>query len=416
MVRHGAVGGVRWQVPLALLVTMFVNYLDRNNVSIALPRIAETFNWTDKQIGSNGDVLLAAFFLSYGLANMLLSPLAERFGPKRSVVLALVAFSAFTLLAWPLGGSFVTLVVLRLLLGLGEGVHVPMNSAITSAWFPPHERSRANSLWGVGVLLATALAPLIVVPVVDAVGWRAGFAILGALGLLVSVPLVLRFVHDAPSYERGVSDTELSYIRLRRVAEPATVASSAYTHNPAFWLYTLGGVLNAFCAFGFLGWLPTYLNRAKGVNFESLGWPLFVVFAAGVVGVLFFATLGDRLGRRVLLTAGGFAVAAVCAFLAISSSGVAPLVALFAAAVFAQSAFTAQEYATVQTIIGGGKVGTGTGLYNGLTIIFGGVGGSLIPGTILSSTGSYDAALTSIAVGALLATLVMGVVATRVKS
>lgn len=81
-------------------------------------------------IGSKGELLLAAFFLSYALSNMLLSPFAERFGPKRSVIAAIVAFSLFTILSAPLGQSLTALIVLRLLLGLGEGVHIPMLSAI----------------------------------------------------------------------------------------------------------------------------------------------------------------------------------------------------------------------------------------------------------------------------------------------
>jgi MFS family permease len=122
--------GVRWRIPVVLAVTVFVNYLDRNNLALALPRIAEDFGWSDREIGSKGELLLAAFFLSYALSNMLLSPFAERFGPKRSVIAAIVAFSLFTILSAPLGQSLTALIVLRLLLGLGEGVHIPMLSAI----------------------------------------------------------------------------------------------------------------------------------------------------------------------------------------------------------------------------------------------------------------------------------------------
>jgi len=71
---------------------------------------------------------------------MLLSPIAERFGPKRSVIVAIAAFSLFTILSAPLGQSLTALILLRLLLGLGEGVHIPMLSAITSHWFPANER------------------------------------------------------------------------------------------------------------------------------------------------------------------------------------------------------------------------------------------------------------------------------------
>jgi sugar phosphate permease len=423
-----AVGAVRWRIPLALLVTMLVNYLDRNTISLALPKIAEEYGWTDRQIGSNGDLLLAAFFLAYGIAQMVLTPIAERGSLKRALMIALVAFSVFTILKAPLGASLTALIVLRLLLGIGEGVHVPMMSAITARWFPKSERSRANSLWSVGAILATALGPLFVVPLISAIGWRDAFAVLGGAGLLISLPLVWFFVADNPSAPR-VSPAELEHIRagqdqslersvpssLVSSSSPSSHATSSHTRNADYWLYVVAGILNAFCAFGFLSWLPTYFTRAKNINFEALGWPLALVFASGVVGTLLWAQLGDRSGRRLVLASAGFLVAGVCAFLALASSGVFALVALFALAVFGQGAFNAQEYATVQRLVSANRVGSGTGLYNGLSVIFGGVGGSLIPGGILAATGDYGAALTSIAVGALLASAMMWLLSRRLR-
>ena len=87
----------------------------------------------------------------------------------------------------------------------------------------------------------------------------------------------------------------------------------------------------------------------------------------------------------------------------------------FALAVFFQSAYTAQEYAIVQRLLPADRVGAGTGLYNGLAVLFGGVGGSLIPGSIVAMTGSFDAGMFSIVVGALIAALVMFILARTLK-
>ncbi|PSB24086.1 hypothetical protein C7B82_28515 [Stenomitos frigidus ULC18] len=89
----------RWRLPVVLAVTVFINYLDRNNLALALPRLAQDFGWSDREVGAKGEWLLAAFFLAYALSNMLLSPVAERFGPKRSVMVAISAFSLVTLLS-----------------------------------------------------------------------------------------------------------------------------------------------------------------------------------------------------------------------------------------------------------------------------------------------------------------------------
>ncbi|HEY9638155.1 MAG TPA: MFS transporter [Coleofasciculaceae cyanobacterium] len=410
--------GVRWRIPVILAVTLFVNYLDRNNLALALPRIAQEFGWSDREVGSKGELLLAAFFLSYALSNMLLSPLAERFGPKRSIIAAIAAFSLFTILSAPLGQSLTALIVLRLLLGFGEGVHIPMLSVISSRWFPVGERSRANAIWGAGILLATATAPLIVIPLINAFGWRPMFAVLGAVGMLLSIPLVWFGVQDEPRRDRGVSDAELTYICTGRgTSDVAAVRTprASYVRDRRFWLAVAGGTLNAFCAFGILNWLPTYFNRAKGIDFEILGWPLALIFATGIVGIILMAYLGDRLQRRTLLASVGFLVAGVMVYIASLVNTLGLLVLFFASAVFFQSAYGAQEYAIVQRLLPAEKVGAGTGLYNGLSILFGGVGGSLIPGTIVATTGSFDAGILSIVVGALVAAFILFVLARTIQ-
>lgn len=411
------VRGVRWRIPIVLAVTVFVNYLDRNNLSLAIPRIAQDFGWTDRQIGSNGELLLAAFFLPYAFSNMLLSSFAERFSPKRSVIVAITAFSLFTILSALLGQSLTALIVLRLLLGLGEGVHIPMLSTLTSRWFPVGERSCANAIWGAGILFATATAPLIVVPLINVIGWRTTFAVLGVVGLLLSIPLVWFLVEDEPRRDRRMSDTELAYLRAGHYMSDAAMKTrrAGYVRDRRFWLAVLGGMLNAFCAFGLLNWLPTYFNRAKGIDFERLGWPLALVFGAGIAGIVLMAYLGDKLQCRTLLASVGFLIAGVMVYMASNVNTLGLLVLLFALAVFFQSAYGAQEYAIIQRLLPADQVGAGTGLYNGLSVLFGGVGGSLIPGSLIATTGSFDAGMLSIVVGALLASSVMFVLARMIR-
>ena len=293
-----------------------------------------------------------------------------------------------------------------------------MLSAITSRWFPIGERSRANAIWGAGILLATATAPLIVIPLINAIGWRPMFAVLGVVGMVLSIPLVWFGVQDEPCSELGVSDAELAYIHSGRgTSDVAAVRTSraSYVSDHRFWLAVLGGTFNAFCAFGIINWLPTYFNRAKGIDFEQLGWPLALIFATGIVGIILMAYLGDRFQRRTLLASVGFLVVGVMVYIASLVNTLELLVLFFAIAVFFQSAYGAQEYAIIQHLLPAEKVGAGTGLYNGLTILFGGVGGSLIPGTIVATTGSFDAGILSIVVGAFIAAFILLLLAHKIQ-
>lgn len=127
---------IRWRMPIALLIVTTINWFDRSALSLALPKIAEEHRWSTTEIGANGGRLISLFFLGYGLANLILSPIAERFGPRKALAWSVVAFSLATALNAPFGASVIALASLRFLLGVAEGIHFPMSSAIVSRWFP----------------------------------------------------------------------------------------------------------------------------------------------------------------------------------------------------------------------------------------------------------------------------------------
>lgn len=388
-----------WRIPVALAFSYFFHYLDRNLIALALPAMAQDFGWSDRDIGRNGERLLAAFVLTYGLSQVALSGWAERWGSRRSLLLVVVGFSLITALFGLAGalGSMALLIALRGLLGLAESVHVPMMSAITAQHFPSEVRARANTTWSVGIAFATALGPLVAVPLIARLGWASTFVLLGGLGLLLLVPLLLWAV---PSDGKVSARTEPGWHFVRL---------------PDYWLFVVCNAFNAFCVFGILGWLPTYFTRAKGVDFQALGWPLTIVFTAGVLGTFALAALGDRGGRRVGIAAAGLFLAAPLIAAGVAASSQTVMVALFALAVLAQSGFAAQQYATMQHLVSDKRVGAATGLCNGLALVIGGVGGSLVPGTVVAMTGSFDRGLMSIAFGALLAGAATSWLAWRTK-
>jgi sugar phosphate permease len=77
----------RWIIPLVLAVTVFVHYLDRNNLAIVLPQVAREFGWDDRQIGQHGNLLLGAFYLTFGMAQVILIPIAKpKFTKKQQLM------------------------------------------------------------------------------------------------------------------------------------------------------------------------------------------------------------------------------------------------------------------------------------------------------------------------------------------
>lgn len=386
-------------VPIALMVSLFVAFIDRNNMGLALPKMKEEFGWTDAQMGEYGQWMLGAFFITYGLSNLFFSPMAARFGPRRSLMTIVVLFSVFTALGAPAAGlGMAAFIMTRVLLGASEGVHFPMMSMVTKRWFPVHERSRANGLWLSGAMLATILGPILLVPIIEATSWKTMLVVCGGLGALVTLPFIFFFVYDSPRESPRTSPREADYIESGLETDaPIAGGDWSFLKAPVFYIAIAGGLLNNVCVYGIINWLPSYFTEAKGLAFGDLWYAASLPYVTGVLAIAVSAYLGDRFNRRVLIAAGGFFVSATCVYLATRAPSIALVTAAFSIATFCQMAYASQEFAIIQRVLPERVIGRAVGVYNGSTMLLGGVPGAMLPGFILSVTdGNYDAAMFAI--------------------
>jgi MFS family permease len=376
-------------VALVLGLSLVVAYYDRLNVSLALPLLAAEHGWNDAELRHYGSLLMGLFYGGYGVANILLAPLAGRLGARRSLQLIVVLWSLFTALgAW--ASQFLMLfLATRVLLGVSEGVHFPAMNALTKAWFPPQERSRANALWISGIFVAMLSAPLLLVPCMQAFGWRSGFLLPGLCGLLL-VPLVRRVIHDTPHQHPRVSAAEIAHIEGAVQAEDAALHEplSRLLRRPGVLLLIGAGCTNNLIALGVAGWLPSYFTGRLGVPYAEVDGPIAATQAFAIAGIALWAVLGDRSNRRALIAAFGFAGLSLCVFLALQATQPWQAVLLFGFGSFCVSAWSAQEFALLQHQLPSGSVAAASGIYNGVTTLVGGTLGPLVTGAVLDGTAS----------------------------
>jgi MFS family permease len=406
-------GRVRWQIPLVLMITVFIGYLDRGNINLALPKIAETYGWTKAQTGEYGGLLMSIFYIAYGLANIFISPLGERFGPRKSLLCIVVLWSVFTALGGVLGLMFVPFIITRVFLGLSEGIHFPMMNTLTKEWFPANERSRGNGIYVVGIFVASILGPIFLVPIVDVAGWRIMFVILGGIGLVVSLPLIWRFIHDTPRKHPRITLSEVSYIEAGMERDETAAGGSFWSQvkpflsSLPFWVALLGGILNNAIAHGLLNWLPTYFTQERGLPFSELWYVVSLPYVFSIFGVILWSYLGDRTNRRALIAGIGFIVTAGLTYFAATGATILVTVLLFSLTIFVNMTYPSNEFAIMQRILPRNRVATGVGLYNGLAMMIGGGLGPVIVGTVVSMTGSYTSGIMTLGALCLLAGAVM---------
>ena len=376
-------------------MTFLIAYYDRLNIALAMPLIAAENGWTDAETATNGALLMGLFYAGFGVANIFLTPLGARFGPRRSIVVIILLWSVFTALGAIASQFMMIFLASRILLGLSEGVHVPMMNQLTNAWFAPGERSRANSAWVSGLFLSILTAPIVLVPIMEQHGWRSGFYVLAVGGTLVSLPLVLRFVYDRPTLHPRV-EAAMALALERGANDGRTDAYRTWLllKERPFQLMMAGGILNNAVALGIAGWLPTYLASLEGVRYGDLSWLAAIPYGASLLGLALWAFIGDKTNRRAWVAAGGYLGAGILATAALAAGTAGAVwltVVLLSLAVFCVSAWTASEFAIVQRIVPRARVANGIGLYNGLTtMIGGGLGPFVVGGIIDGGAGTQD--------------------------
>lgn len=386
-------GRERWRTALALAVTVLVAYYDRLNISFAIPLIATERGWTAVETAHYGSLLMGLFYVGYGLSNLFLTPVGTRLGPRRALLVISCLWALMTALGAVASQVMLLFMASRVLLGLAEGIHFPMMNELTKHWFPLHERSRANGLWISGIYVAVLTAPLLLVPLLHAFGWRTGFLVLAAAGLLIGLPAIARSVFDRPAAHPRISAAERDYLEHHAGRELADEAGGADVSlrglllRPAFALMLIAGILNNVVALGLSGWLPTYLAGRSGVQYDDLSHLAALPYAASFAGLLTWALLGDRTGRRGYIAAGGYFCAGLCICAALLAPGLWTTIALLGAATFFVASFTATEFALVQRLLPASHVAVGAGVYNGLsTLIGGGLGPLAVRGLVTDST------------------------------
>ena len=243
--------GFGWGVVALLALAVFLNYVDRGNLATAAPIIKDELSLSATQLG----VLLAAFSWTYTPCQLLAGWLIERLNPYRTLALGVGLWSIATA-ATGFAGGFASLIVLRLVLGLGESAAFPASSTLLVRHLPPERLGRANGLIGMGLSLGPAFGTFAGGLLIARLGWRNIFIVSGALSLIWLWPWIARTrrVSASPTARPlGRGPPYLSILRRR-----------------AAWGAGLGHFSANYATYFVLSWLPYYLVKARGFSLTHM--------------------------------------------------------------------------------------------------------------------------------------------------
>lgn len=266
---------------LALLLLAYIfNFLDRQILGILGPSIQADLHLSNAQFGAIGGTAFALLYAGLGIP---LAYLADRTG--RSVVVAgsLAVWSAFTALCG-LAAGYWSLFLFRLGVGVGEAGGVAPSYALISDYFPEKRRARALAIFSLGIPLGLGGGSFVGARLAHWFGWRAAFAIMGLVGLVLA-PVLRWIVRDLPKKTTTSAQSQLSSV-FPMVAR-----------NPAFWLLAFASSASSLCGYGLALWTPKVMMQSFGLDLVSTGnFLASVLLIGGCAGVFAGGWFADRLG------------------------------------------------------------------------------------------------------------------------
>jgi DHA1 family multidrug resistance protein-like MFS transporter len=280
---------------LLLAVSIFLLIAATNILTPLLPAIRDDFGISITMAG----IIVGAYGLARLAVDLPAGFLADRVGHRRLSVIALIVLLVASVIGFT-ADRVEILIVSRIGSGLAVGILATVILSSLSATASPQNRGKVMSLFHVANNTGIALYPMVGGLVGVAVGWRATFAVTAGLAIIASVillPLLLRLRTDgAGGGGRGGSD-------------PALVLHGR-ERGRAIAVTNFGVVANMIHRHGFRNTiLPLYAATALGLGGISIATAIALMSITGLLVATPGGMLGDRLGRRRVITAGLAAVA-----------------------------------------------------------------------------------------------------------
>jgi sugar phosphate permease len=384
----------RLYIAVFLFFNLFINYMDRTSLSIAVPVIAKEFHWNSGTVG----VVLSSFMWTYAICLIPWGWMVDRMGTRRVNGLSVSLWSISAMLTGAAVG-FGTMIAAMLLLGVGEAASLPTAGKVVRQWFPVQERGLATAIFNAGTFAGPALSAPIVAWTVLRIGWRLSFVVTGAVGL-VWVFLWLIIFH-APAECAWLPKEERDYVLSQ--TDASSPAAPGKNNVPRLLRRkTMWGLLltQGCCAYTnvlFLSWLPSYLIQSRHMHLMKAGWFTSIPYLiAAVLGIL-IGKLSDSLltreavkeGKRRTILVTFILLSSVVFLVNVASNEYVVLVLIAISLVCISSALTLNIAMTSDLVWQHNLVGTALGILitGGITC---GMLAPMVTGYIVKETGSFD--------------------------
>ena len=387
--------------PLSLLWSFaFLSYMLRMNISVAQQYMMPELGLNEIQIGQ----IFSAFMVGYAIFQVPAGLLGDRYGPRSVLTAAAVIWGVATLLTGVVPGllarsalaSFLSLMILRFLLGVGEAATYPVAARAIASWIPAPKHAFSNAIVIAGSTAGSTFTPPLAANLMHAFGWRPVFYLMSILPFALAVAWNIRsrkwpFARHVASSQNGATEVR-SWLALLAHRDVLVLCASYFLDSYVLFIYVF--------------WLYKYLVEVRKFGVLSGGWATSIPFAAASIAVPLLGYASDRLALRLGPRRGRRIVAMGCLTMSAlllygGASAASPWIALAAIALSVGFLFSTEGCFWATAIeLGGPYAGASGGLMNTAGNL-GGVVSTLAVPVLIHYFGWFSA----LASGALLALL-----------
>ncbi|MHC8380642.1 MFS transporter [Pseudomonas sp. LB3P14] len=421
----------RFLILALITIVLALSTGDRAALSVAGTDMGKELGISAVEMG----YLFSAFSWAYVIFLIPSGWLTDWIGSKRSMMLAVVVWSCFTVMMGMVHfiGMIVPLLLgLRFLLGAAESPVGPASGRIIAAWFPSSERGVAGAIFNSAQYLSLALFTPIMGWLCYRFGWEYVFIIMGLIGLVIGA--VWWKLYYLPIDHPKMNAEELEYIRADGGLVDLEGLKAKGAQSKGMKLGEIGQLFRSRMLVGifiaqycitsitwfFMTWFPIYLVKERGFDILQAGFIAAIPALCGLVGGVSSGFISDRLlkktgslslARKTPITIGLLLSSSIVLCNYADSAWL--VVALMSVAFFGKG-FGSLGWTIVADTAPKELIGTTGGVFNA----FGNTAGIITPvviGYILQSTGSFDAALLYVGAHGLLAVASYWLIVGKIK-
>lgn len=273
-----------------LFLGYVVNFVDRSILSLLLEPIKADLVLSDSELGMLGGLAFALFYATLGIP---IAALADRTNRVRILAICMIIWSAMTALCG-LAWNFVTLLLARIGVGIGEAGASPPSHSLISDYFPVETRATALSIYALGIPVGSMVGNFVGGWGADELGWRNTFFLVGLPGIVIAF-FVWITLREPP---RGMSDLQASQPSPKTPTPTIKETFTFLWQKPAFKHIALAAGLHSFVSYGAGTWNPPFMSRVHEMSNTDIGFWLALVAGTGAIGTFLGGYLADKFSDK----------------------------------------------------------------------------------------------------------------------